>query len=246
MSKRLDRLTAWIEANPYRLYADYRDTITDEQAQMLLDGDFESFDESMCEWEFDCSRYIEWADWESDFAEQAGYDEWDDMPEWLQDYASESRFIDASDLIEGAIRNYSGNIAATLYKRNGEPIELLGAWGQPWDKVQADYLRRHCGIDPRKSEPTYAGTYLKAIGQIDLLAIYRSQRKPRQIHMSPRQTTIGHESLNGSGSCGDDQYKGKARWMDATFRVDSLDRWGIDAVFGLSGHMWGTEMETRP
>jgi hypothetical protein len=245
MTKRLERLSAWIEANPYRVHATYRDTISDEQAQMLLDGEFEAFNESVWEWEINTSDYVDWSEWEAEFASEAGYDEWDAMPEWLQDYASETRWVDCSDLIEGAVSNWSGHVAATVYKRNGELIEFQGAWGQWWDKRAAEYLKRHCGIDPHASEPTYAGTYLKAIGTIDLLPIYKAQRAPIAVLMSPRQHTIGHEPLNGSGTMGDDQYKGRERYMRATFRVDSLDRYGIDSVFGLTGSMWCDCMTVR-
>lgn len=245
MSKRLDRLNAWIERNPYKIYGDYRDTITHEQAQMLLDGDFQAFDESMWEWEINATDYIDWDDWESEFAQEAGYESWDDMPQWLQDHASELRFTDCSDLIQTAISNYSGHVVATPRKRNGEPIEYLGAWGQAWDKRQAEYLRRHCGIDPRKSEPTYSGTYMRAIGRLDFLELYKAQRKPVAIQMSPNQTTIGHERLNGSGTMGDDQYKGRVRFMPATFHIDNLDRYGIDSVFGLVGSMWADWMTVK-
>lgn len=246
---RMARLNAWIEANPYRLYADYRDTISDEQAQMLLNGEFEQFDESMWEWELNASDYIDWSEWESEFASVAGYDEFNAMPEWLQDHAQETRWIDASDLIEGAIGNWSGHVAATLIKRNGDYIEFpyygWGANDAATNKPLADYMRRHCGIDPRASEPTYAGTYMKAIGTVDLLPIYKARRAPTHVLLSPHQTTIGHEPLNGSGTMGDDQYKGRTRYMRARFKVDSLDRYGIDSVFGLCGSMWRDHMTVK-
>jgi len=244
-TKRLARLNAWIEANPYRIYADYRDCISDEQAAMLIAGEFESFYESMWEWEINASDYIDWSDWETEFAKTARYEEWDDMPEWLQNHAIESRIVDCSDLIETAINNWSGHVTAMPLKRNGEPIEFQGAWGQWWDKRAAEYLKRHCGIDPRASEPTYSGTYLKAIGTLDLFAIYKARKRPTHVLLSPQQTTIGHESLNGSGTMGDDQYNGKPRYMPARFAVDSLNSYGVDSVFGLTGSMWSDVMTVK-
>lgn len=245
MSKRLERLNAWIESNPYEIYADYRDTISDEQAAMLIAGEFAAFDESIREWELSAYDYAEWHEWKSEFATQAGYDEWSDMPEWLQYHAIDRRWIDSSDMIRTAINNWQGHVTATPIKRNGDYIEFQGACGQEWDAQSARYLKRHCGIDPRKSEPTYAGTYLKALGMLNLLAIYESQRKPTHVLLSPDVMTIGHEPLNGSGTMGDDQYKGKARYMPAIFRVDSLDSYGVDAVFGLSGKCWQNELTVK-
>lgn len=245
MSKRLERLNAWIQSNPYEIYGDYRDTISDEQAAMLIAGEFTAFNESIWEWELSASDYAEWHEWESEFAAIAGYDEWSDMPEWLQEFAMESRYVDCSDMILTAISNWQGHVTATPIKRNGDYIEFQGAYGQEWDAQAARYLKRHCGIDPKASEPTYAGTYLKALGTLDLWAIYQAQRKPTHVLLSPDVMTIGHEPLNGSGTTGKDQYKGKPRFMPAIFRVDSLDRYGVDAVFGLTGECWSNELTVK-
>ncbi|MEO1748683.1 MAG: hypothetical protein AAFR27_08725, partial [Pseudomonadota bacterium] len=127
MSVRLDRLEAWAENNPYRVYADYQDSISDDQAQMILHGEFDEFAESIWEWESNCRTYCHWDEWRAEFATQAGYESWDDMPEWLQEFADERRNVDCSDLIEGAIRNWSGNVIAWLKKPNGDYIEFP-AW----------------------------------------------------------------------------------------------------------------------
>lgn len=245
----LGRIAEYVQSRPYEVYADYRDCISNEQAAMLLTGQFEQFNESVWQWEIDASGYADWSELQNDMADEFGDDiavAWpdcdidedsgfDDMPQEVMDVFRENTSVDCSDMIESAIRAWDGMIVATLYKRNGEPIEFQGAWGQYWDKRAAEYLKRHCGIDPRKSEPTYAGTYMKALGTIDLLQVYKSGKVPTHVLVSRDVMTIGHERLNGSGTLGDDQYKGPPRWYRARFRVDALDSYGVDAVFGLTG-----------
>jgi hypothetical protein len=254
----LQEIAVYVEDNPYEVYADRNDCISDAQAAMLLAGDFESFDDSMWQWETNASDYAQWGDLQSDVLNTFGEriiaawpddeldddSDWGDMPQEVQDTFDESTCIDCSDLITSAIRAYDGMIAATLYKRNGEPIEFQGAWGQEWDKRAAEYLKRHCGINPRKSEPTYAGTYMKALGTVDLLQVYKTGVAPTHVYVTPHVMTIGHDRLNGSGTLGDDQYKGRPRWFKAQFRVDALDSYGVDSVFGLTG-CWRSELEVR-
>lgn len=246
MSKRMERLNAWINANPYQLFAHYRDCISDEQAQFLLDGEFESFNESVWEWEINASDYIDWNEWESEFASAANYDEWDSMPEWLQEFAQERRFIDSSDLIEGAIRNYSGHCIAWLFKRNGDAIEF-DAWGDS-NPANTRYLKRQWNIDNRKSEATYGGTILTALGRIDLLTIYKSQRKPTHIILDSQTYLIGHEPWNGSGTAWSDYYSGPKNKppVKARFFVDGLNPgYGVDSIFGLSGQCWANDIQTE-
>lgn len=254
----LVHIAEYVESNPYKVYGDHRDCISDEQAAMLLSGRFEEFNESIWQWETNALDYADWTELQSDVLGKFRDDiaaawpdrdidddsEFDDMPQEVQDTFWENTWADCSDMIESAIRSYDGMIACTLYKRNGEAIEFQGAWGQCWDKRAAEYLKRHCGIDPRKSEPTYSGTYLKALGTIDLLEIYKSGKVPTHVLVSADIMTIGHERLNGSGTMGDDQYKGKPRWYRAHFRVDALDSYGVDSVFGLTG-CWRTELTVK-
>lgn len=245
MSKRLERLAAWIERNPYKVYADYRDTISDEQAQMLLAGEFQEFDESMWEWEVNCDDYAEWHEWESEFAQQAGYDEWESMPEWLQDFASESRFVDCSDMIRGAIRNYSGNVIAWLQKRNGDYIEFPFPYNDASEnKRLRRYLKEACGI-AGDSEAYYEGTRLTALGTVDLWEVYRKQKRPTHIVMCSNTKTIGHEPWQGSGTMANDAYAGKSgRVFPAKFFIDGKNPgYGVDSIFGLSGHMWRDELD---
>ena len=117
MSKRLERLAKWCDDNPYKVYGAYDDIISDEQAAMLLSGNLTEFDEAIWEWEIYDQDYV-WQygkpEWDSEFATEAGYESYDAMPLWLQEWASDQFTVDCSDLIETAIGNWSGNVVATL------------------------------------------------------------------------------------------------------------------------------------
>lgn len=247
MSKRLTRLASWIASNPYKIYADYRDCISDEQAQMLISGEFESFDSEMWEWEINASDYIEWAEWESEFASEAGYDEWDAMPQWLQDFAQESRWTDCSDLIESGIRQWSGHVIAWPMKRSGEYIKFPCPWynDKETNKRLADYMRKACGMKRGDIQASYSDTRLTVLGTLDLLAIYKAQRKPEFVTIDKHDVTLGHEPWNGAGEGYFDSYfrAEKARKYRAKFYVDGKNPgYGVDSIFGLSGSCWRNEL----
>jgi hypothetical protein len=246
MSKRLERLSKWIEANPYKIYADYRDCISDDQAQMLIAGEFQAFDESMWEWENHCSEFVEWSDWESEFASEAGHDEWDVMPEWLQEWALDLRFTDCSDLIETSIRQWSGHVIAWPIKRNGEYILFPCQWYQ--DKVEnkkrRNYMRQTCGFK-LNCEASYDDTRLTVLGTLDLLAIYKAQKAPTYVTIDKHDFTLGHEPWNGAGEGYYDSYyhSDKPRRYKAKFYVDgSNPGYGVDSIFGLTGSCWRNEL----
>jgi hypothetical protein len=241
MSKRLNRLNKWAEENPYVVYADRNESLTNEQAQMLLDGDFESFDDQIYDHTYDdCGYAFEF--WSQGFAEEAGYSSYSTMPEWLQNFARDRFQIDTSDYIETLIRQFNAMVTATLIKRNGEPVTLPSGG----DTKHLRYIQKHCGIMHGTTADfgLYDGTYLKALGTINLLDAYKTRTKPTQIFITPATPTIGHCAYNGSGSCNDDQYNGKPRWMKAKFQVDALTRYGVDSTFGLTEY-WRKEIDYR-
>lgn len=246
VTKRLARMHTWIEANPLRIYADYRDTVSDDQAAMLLKGDFTGFDESWFEVEISYSDATYWDEWEAEFASEFGYDSWDEMPTRIQDLARDHRYIDTSDVLRCSLRNWSGHICARLIKRNGDYIEFPHHYNcSAENKSMQGYLKRHCGIDGWKGEATYPSTWLTVLGRIDLWELYQAQKLPTQVYLTKDCFTIGHEPCNGSGTCGDDQYKGKSRWMNALFFVDGTRGYGVDSIFGLTGKCWSNDLKVR-
>lgn len=124
MSKRMSRMLKWIEANPYEVFGDYRDTVTDEQAKMIISGKFDSFWESWSETEFNATDYVDWSSWEQEFADEFGLDDWDSVSETVKQVCYENRMTDCSDLLRTCLRNWRGHCCARLLHGNGEAIEF--------------------------------------------------------------------------------------------------------------------------
>jgi hypothetical protein len=241
MSKRMERLILWIENNPYVICADYQDTITDKQAQMLLSGNFQQFDEDMFENELRFYDYIDWSSWEEEFSQEAGYMSFDVMPENIQNLAYENRNIDTSHYIRGCINNYSGNIVAYPMKKSGDYIEFPHAYNDKESNNNlARYFRRDLGFK-KEIYTNYPNTILVILGQIDLLKIYESQRAPKFIIVDKYDSSIGHAGYEGAGEGYYDSYYGLniPRKFAAKFFVDGQQGfYSIDSIFGLSGSFW--------
>lgn len=246
VSKRRARMYKWLSDNPYRFYGDYRDQISDEMAQMIIAGEFDSFYDEFSEWEFSLYDYADLSDLKSEFASEFGYDSFAEMPEGIKDLFNENVAYDTSDYFRTCVKNWSGNVVARLVKRNGEYIEFPCEWehDKEYARKLADYLKRHCGIEkPYDNEAGYSGSYLVALGTIDLMQILEKRQKPTHLWISERDFTLGHNSWNGSGTCANDQYKGKRRKMKAEFRIDSAYRYGVQSVYGLTDSCWSNELE---
>jgi hypothetical protein len=240
-------MAIWIEKTPYVAYGDYNDKLNDKQAQMLINGNFEAFDESWFQVERHVSDYAEWSYWEKEFVEFFYPDidvEYGDLPQGIQDLVCETRYIDCSDLLRTCCRNWRGHVVARLKKRNGDHIEFPTSYHDKTEsRAMQHYLKTTCGIDGWKAEATYTETYLCVLGSVDLWELYQKQQKPEFIQISENNCfTIGVDSMNGSGTGGPDQYKGKKRVMSALFFVDGQRGYGVDDIFGLTGECWQNEL----
>ena len=237
-TKRMARMLAWIEANPYEVYGDYRDTVSDEQAQMIIAGEFDKFWESWCEVEFNASDYAYWADWEQEFADEFGLEDWDSVSETIKEVCYQNRVTDCSDLLSTCLKNWRGHVCARLLHSNGDAIEFPSPYEHDDNAKRARFLAMFCGIHG-DSEATYDGTYLTALGRVDLKQILDDGKAHEFVTLEAGKCfTIGHEPWNGSGTCANDQYKGKRRTFRADFFVDGQRGYGVDSIFGLTGQCW--------
>ena len=243
MSKRLERMFKWIDANPYCVYGAYNDEIDDKSANLILAGDFEGFYESWSEVEFNATDYIDWSDWEKEFAKEFGYDSWDDISEHIQQIAIENRQTDCSDLLRVCLRNWRGHVCARLINGKGEFIEFPSPYEHDENALRARYLRRYCGLEG-DSECNYDGTYLTAIGKADLWQILQEHKKPEYITLKKGACfTIGHEPMNGSGTMANDMFNSPIeRTFKAKFYIDGTSGYGIDSIYGLTGKCWSNDL----
>jgi hypothetical protein len=243
MSKRIDRMLKWIEANPYQVYGDRNDELSDDQAAMILAGNFTDFDESWCEVEWSAGDYADWSDWESNFADEFGLEDWDSVSEHIKQLCLENRFLDCSDLLRTCCRNWTGHVCARLKDSRGNYIEFPSSYDHDDNATRARYLSIYCGIkgDP---ECAYDGTYLTALGRVDLWQIYSEQAKPEYVKLIKGQCfTIGHEPMNGSGTCANDQFMSdKPRVFAAEFFVDGKRGYGVQDIYGFVGESWSNDL----
>lgn len=259
----LNEIREVTEAKPYKVYGDYRDELSPEQVATLLESR-EKFDEEFWEIEINASDYADWsehhdeiiekfgarimAEFPDDFAKNDSLEdlEWRDMPSEVVNAFHESTVVDCSDLLDTMLRNSRVNIVALVI--NADDPDNDHEIGPPHGELDAEenekrqrYLEETFGIDGWKAESCYSHERLKVMGRLDLREVYE-KGKPVAITISPGDTLIFHTSWNGSGCLGDVKAT-KTVTMPAAFKVDSLDRYGVQEVYGFVGEMWSGGLE---
>ncbi|MBO6814548.1 MAG: hypothetical protein JJ891_06795 [Rhizobiaceae bacterium] len=244
-SKRRTRMMQYLNDNPYVVYGDYRDVLPDRLAELIIAGEFDTFREEWWEIELETYDYIDWSFWESEFADAFGYENFEQVPERIKDILFDSRWVDFSGLLRTCLRNWRGNVCARPVKRSGEYIEFPCGWDpQPNAGYLARYLKDHCGIDdPWQNEAGYQDTYLTVLGTLDLEEILESGKKPTHIIISSDDFTLGACTWNGSGTCANDQYKGRTRKIAAEIFIDGTRGYGVQETYGLVGPCWANEIK---
>lgn len=260
-----DKIVTYCDENPNALYSSgYDEVISDAQANMLLKGDFEGFDESIWEMVNAYDDYPEvWAYWEGEFASAFAFDSWADVPEPMQELARENRHHDESELVKDMIRHKRCNVTATILKPGApEPENLIYAPGGYEDErdaklarylidafgVKLDAVKGHSKADQLrdKLEVIYGGydrEQLTLIGRVDLFAIYEAQKAPTHVTIGPEDVDhlLFYEHHNGCGNMGTLPLT-RTRTMPAIFRVDGTYGYGVDSCYGFTGQHWNHEI----
>ena len=261
---------AWMDENPRKIYSSsYDDIITDEQANILLSGNFEAFNESIWETERRQSDYPEfWNDWEEDFANAMGHDDWDDVPEDLQEFARENRTTDNSDWLKFAIKNWNGNVTVSIRKEDAPEHEDLiyvpsGYRNsddnlEPRDQEIARYLIET--FDPeipegegtpedrlqRSLEVVYGGYDMETlvlIGRMNLLEIYDAGKKLTHVTIGPEDAghLIFYDFSKGCGNMAEFKIRNEVT-LPALYEVDGTTGYGVDKCYGFTGQHWRHEI----
>ena len=254
-TKRLARMVQWCTDNPATLYADYRDELPANMANMILQGQFDDFEMAVCELEWQATDYTEfWSLWEAEFASEFGYDSWADMPDRITELAMEFRQVDTSDWLKTLCRNTKFRVNAVLKKQNGEYV--YGPSLQYWDRDEwqrARYIRDAFGFaaTPKNAavelEIIYGGydrERATVIGTVDLWEILESRTKPTHITVGPRDSDnlLWYDWCNGCGNMGSLPIAKERKWP-ASFHVDGSRGYGVDACYGFVGSMWAHELQ---
>lgn len=264
--KLADDIREWTEANPYKVYGDYRDEFDAETVTLLLE-DRQAFEEKFCEIEDNAFIYAEWAEHRADlintfadriaeaypelFTDRDADDavEWEELPDELTEAFEEAKFCDCSDLLETMLRNTQLHIVAIPYDPDApegisDPDDAgigppNGDLDEEQNAARVAYLAEKFGIDGWAAESCYYHESLKVMGRLDLRKVYE-EGKPTAITIGPDSSLIFHTSWNGSGCMGDVRAT-KTVTLPARFIVDS-GSYGIDAVYGFTGEVWSGDL----
>ena len=243
------KIQKYCEDNPYIAYADYRDELPLDMVELLLE-DRQKFDEEWFEVEQSYYDYADWQYWEEDafdeFAKLILGDEheetcFDDFPDKVKAVFYEYRYIDTSDALRSHLRQTRAYIVAVPEKRNGDTISPPNyECDSIENKARNRYLRDSLGINGNSAESMYHFEVLKVCGTLDLQEVYE-KGKPTHVIVGPGDSLVTHSSLNGSGGLGD-LTPTRRKKFKATFHVDELNRYGVQAVYGFTGRFWEHEL----
>lgn len=260
----LGKVATWAEENPYTVYGDRNDELSDDQIELLL-TDRQAFDESWWEVEMNASDYCEWGDHYKNLCEEFGEDiiacypdelagmeadelEWSDVPDDVQQAFHENSSVDCSDLLDTCLRHASPKIIAIPLDSDapdgdddeGEQIgPPNGDLDDEQNEARVKYLADKFGIDGWAAESCYYHETLKVMGTLDLRDVYKNG-KPKSVTIGPDSKLIFHTSWNGSGCMGDVTAT-KTVTLPAIFKLDA-GNYGIQAVYGFVGSMWADEL----
>lgn len=241
----IDKIIKWCEANPYCFYGDYRDELSQDMIEHILDGEIDKFYEEWSEVEWSWQEYVDLSDMKKELAEFLEFESFDDMPDKLQDVFHENIQYDPSDLLRTCLNNSKPMVVATPLNEDGEPI-LFPHYenDEETNERLTVYLKDKLGIeDPYKAETTYSFDALKVCGQVDLEDFLKYGRKAKGIWIGPDTGgLVTHNSYNGSGGLGDIRPTKRA-FFPCNLSYDEKNRYGVQAVFGFTNRFWENELE---
>lgn len=262
----LGEIAAFVEANPYQVYGDRNDELTDEQIDLLLE-DRQKFDEAWGEVEINASDYADWSELQREVVEQFGERimeefpddfakndeaddlEWRDMPDEVEQTFFENTVVDCSDLLKTCLRHASAYMIAVPLDPDAPDADEDegGAIGPPnadldeeQNEARQRYLAEKFGIDGWAAESCYYHETLKVMGKLDLEEVYE-KGKPKAITIGPDSSLIFHTGWNGSGCLGAVKAT-KTVTLPARFQRD-CGKYGIQAVYGFVGSVWAEDLE---
>lgn len=249
-------ISEWLENNPHKLYADYRDEIPTETVQALLEGKRDALADFESEIIDNAWSYVEWDDLVFAMSRELALPDAITESEEFQELFEEGRWVDAGEWLETAARSTRLHIVATphlaipgasLFEEDQSEALFLfphGYCGEEENARRAKQLADVLGIEnPDEAETCYEFDTLKIIGTLSIADVL--------LNGAPTHITIGpddvdqlftHNRVNGSGGLGTVRPT-KTVTLPALFRVGDGDRYGVDAVYGLTGGPWRYELK---
>lgn len=252
MTDLLDRMKVWLEKNPYEIYGDYNDSLTVEQAQMLLQGDIDSFHDSINEWFDDFYHYIDFSEIQDEFikefAEDMGVDpdaDFNDLDFVYQEVFDCHKRVNNSDFLDTCLRQTNYNVVAIPVKQSGNQIQFPHHNNEDSaNRYHNKYLKDNLGVENGwDAETYYFYDVLKVCGRVDWQHIYKNG-PPSHITVSKenKPNCLTHNDWNGSGGTGYVDIT-KSKKFRASFIIDNDKSYGVDSVFGFSDSFWRKELD---
>lgn len=251
-SETVAAICKWCDDNPYTVYADYRDELSEDVVRALLEGDREPLHDLLDEVGMNALDYADWDDLFADMARDLKLGDLDeDDEEEAKDILRENLSADTWGWAKSAANNTRLHFTAMPYV--GEPGQRLfeedqderlflfphAYCGEEENERRATMLRANLGIlFPEEAETCYEFDTLKVIGRIDIADLLE-EGVPTHITFGPNDSDnlFTHNEVNGSGGLGTIKLDREVTFP-AVFKLDSGNRYGVDAVYGLVGEVW--------
>ncbi len=254
-----DKVVKWCSKNPYVLYGDYRDQLSDEQIKFILKGEFDAFFDNWSECRMHDDIYWDWDGHFSELLEELTLDEGEaddsELIEFVRETFDENTWVDDSDLLKTCCDNSKPHIVAIPYIGKNITNGELDVFEFPCAECDDEenerrnaILKEYLGIDDGfKAECMYPYDILKICGTVDLWEIVGKRidlSKNLKIKISPQMYArpVAHNSFNGAGGCGDIKIT-KTGVFPCTLYNDYNNRYGIQAVFGFTEAFWSENLD---
>lgn len=242
-------IAQWCANNPYLLYADRSDQLSDAlTAQLLAATSSEQFNEWMNAWhedvcEFDILRRDSphFHDLLVDTGHKGLLQENSFVAahqlDQLFELYVENYELDSSPMLQELVRRHV-NVAAELLDEHGNPLRVLF----DDEDVDSDGFAAIKAVLPGISRSDlngggfYHGCTLKALGIMSLFELYQQRRAPEKIQLPSRTLIVAHCDTSGAGfEVGEFTLTQPVR---CRLIHDEAERYGVQATFGFSGYVW--------
>ena len=241
---------AYCDENPYKVYADCRDSFDHDHNFLAavveaetIDSLRDLFSEKLWELEANTSDYLD----RKEYYTQLTHNYFEDAPSWKAlshalDSVEHYILLDVSDAFATMLGNTTCRVTATLLDQHGEPFEAPHFENDY--KAIAKRNARLLGDSYAGSDATYSESYLTVLGTIDLAQLYKDCCKPdfqlpNTITVNGYDSAVFFNSYNGSGSDLVKLQPLKARFR---LRYDATRRYGVQDTYGFTGRVWDNEL----
>lgn len=251
--------------NEVKFYGDYRDQFCDDVLEEVLEkGSVSAIEEAM--WEVEINNQDYWwgdcyRDWRKDLMSHLEEFEWGTLDleaeeDFIDDIVRDNIVFDSSDQLDTMLRNANPKLTFTLFWPEGdtkyEDINVVEVPcfcdGLDDEENDSRIARLKEFIEkPEDIEATYSHQILKVCGTVDFKQLWeyilKHDKLPEFIEIGPQDSdnVLAHSGWNGSGSLGPVKIIKPMRFK-YTVCVDSTRRYGVDAVYGMTGAFWSHEV----